>query len=251
VIRLFSVTKEFPGAPPALRDVTLRIPKGQFVFITGPSGAGKSTLLKTIFAAEQPTSGSVIIGGRNIARLTRKSIALLRREVGVVFQDFKLIPSRNVGENVAFALEVVGTPQREITRRVYFLLRSVGLEDKLRAGPLTLSGGEQQRVAVCRALANNPSILLADEPTGNLDPERSRETMELLQEANTKGTTVIVATHDLAQVRASGKRVIRLEGGQVVQDDEAPIEKDDDQAPLPPAGRETDAAGGVGEQAPA
>lgn len=229
MIRLFSVTKEFPGAPPALCDISLRIPKGQFVFITGPSGAGKSTLLKTIFAAELPTDGSVIVGGRNVARLTRKSIAMLRREVGVIFQDFKLIPSRTVAENVAFALEVVGTPQREITRRVYFLLRSVGLENKQRSGPLTLSGGEQQRVAVCRALANHPSILLADEPTGNLDSERAQETMDLLNEANTKGTTVVVATHDLALVRASGKRVIRLEGGRVVQDDEAPPPEDDDE----------------------
>lgn len=232
MIRLYSVTKEFPGAPPALVDVTLHIPKGHFVFITGPSGAGKSTLLKTIFAAERPTRGSVIVGGRNVARLTRGSVALLRREVGVVFQDFKLIPSRTVGENVAFALEVVGTPRREITRRVYFLLRSVGLEDKMHARPLTLSGGEQQRVAVCRALANHPSILLADEPTGNLDAERSREIMDLLHEANNKGTTVVVATHDLEMVRTSGKRVIRLDAGRVVEDDDAPpVEEPDEAAP--------------------
>ncbi|RMG19867.1 MAG: cell division ATP-binding protein FtsE [Deltaproteobacteria bacterium] len=222
MIRLYSVTKEFPGSAPALRDVTLHVPKGQFVFLTGPSGAGKTTLLRTIFAAERPTAGSVIVGGRNTARLTRKSIAYLRREIGVVFQDFKLIETRTVGENVAFALEVVGTPRKEIERRVYFLLKSVGLENKIHADPRTLSGGEQQRVAVCRALANHPSILLADEPTGNLDQERSIEIMELLSDANAKGTTVVVATHDLDLVERFRRRVIRLDRGRVVEDLEAP-----------------------------
>lgn len=222
MIRLYHVSKEYPGAPPALQDVSLHIPKGQFVFITGPSGAGKTTLLRTIFCAETPSSGSVLVGGRNTARLDRTSVAHLRREIGVVFQDFKLIPSRTVGENVAFALEVVGTPRREIQRRVYFLLKSVGLEAKVDANPATLSGGEKQRVAVCRALANHPSVLLADEPTGNLDAERAIEIMELLTEANAKGTTVVVATHDMELVERFRRRLIKLVGGEVVEDFEAP-----------------------------
>ena len=226
MIKLFHVTKQFPGSPPALRDVTLRVPKGQFVFLTGPSGAGKTTLLRTIFCAERPTEGQILVGGRNTARLNRNSIAHLRREIGVVFQDFKLIPSRTVGENVAFALEVVGTSRKETLRRVYFLLKSVGLESKMNASPKTLSGGEQQRVAVCRALANHPSILLADEPTGNLDAERAVEIMDLLHEANTKGTTVVVATHDMDLVERFRRRLIRLEAGQIVEDDEAPPDEE-------------------------
>ncbi len=226
MIKLFHVTKQFPGSPPALRDVTLRVPKGQFVFLTGPSGAGKTTLLRTIFCAERPTEGQILVGGRNTARLNRNSIAHLRREIGVVFQDFKLIPSRTVGENVAFALEVVGSSRKEILRRVYFLLKSVGLESKMNASPKTLSGGEQQRVAVCRALANHPSILLADEPTGNLDAERAVEIMDLLHEANTKGTTVVVATHDMDLVERFRRRLIRLEAGQIVEDDEAPPDEE-------------------------
>lgn len=230
MIRLFNVTKEFPGSPAALRGVTLRVPKGQFVFLTGPSGAGKSTLLRTIFAAEQPTHGSVIVGGRNTARLNRKSIAYLRREIGVVFQDFKLIESRTVGENVAFALEVVGAHPKAIAKRVYFLLKSVGLEGKINASPVTLSGGEQQRVSVCRALANNPSVLLADEPTGNLDSERAVEIMELLNAANAKGTTVVVATHDLDLVERFRRRLIRLDAGRIVEDLEAPPQDESEEA---------------------
>jgi cell division transport system ATP-binding protein len=222
VIRLYHVTKEYPGSPPALRDVTLHVPKGQFVFLTGPSGAGKSTLLRTIFCAEQPTAGQILVGGRNVARLNRARIAHLRRDVGVVFQDFKLIDSRTVGENVAFALEVVGTSRKEIARRTYFLLKSVGLEHKVNADPRTLSGGEKQRVAVCRALANHPKVLLADEPTGNLDADRSVEIMDLLHEANAKGTTVLVATHDMDLVERFRRRVIKLERGKIVEDKEAP-----------------------------
>ncbi len=222
MIRLFNVTKEYPGSRPALLDVSLHVPKGQFVFLTGSSGAGKTTLLKTIFCAERPTKGQILVGGRNTARLDRNRIALLRREVGVVFQDFKLISSRTVGENVAFALEVVGAGRRTINKRVYFLLKSVGLEDKISADPRTLSGGEQQRVAVCRALANHPKVLLADEPTGNLDSERSVEIMELLHEANARGTTVMVATHDTELVERFRRRVIHLDRGRVIEDDESP-----------------------------
>ncbi len=224
MIRLYHVTKEFPGSPPALRDVSLHVPKGQFVFLTGSSGAGKTTLLRTIFCAERPTSGQILVGGRNVARLDRSRIALLRREVGVVFQDFKLIHSRTVAENVAFALEVVGARRREILKRVYFLLKSVGLEHKMNADPRTLSGGEQQRVAMCRALANYPKVLLADEPTGNLDEERSIEIMELLNDANAKGTTVVVATHDVGLVELFRRRVIQLDKGRIVADAEAPVE---------------------------
>ncbi len=227
MIRLYHVTKEFPGSPPALRDVSLHVPKGQFVFLTGSSGAGKTTLLRTIFCAEQPTTGQILVGGRNVARLDRNRVAFLRREVGVVFQDFKLIHSRTVGENVAFALEVVGTRRREMLKRVYFLLKSVGLEHKMNVDPRTLSGGEQQRVAVCRALANYPKVLLADEPTGNLDTERSVEIMNLLHEANAKGTTVIVATHDMDLVERFRRRVIHLERGRIVEDAEAPPETEE------------------------
>jgi cell division transport system ATP-binding protein len=215
VIQLFHVYKSYDGDGQALVDVSLEINKGEFVFLTGPSGAGKSTLLKLIFCAERPTRGQLLVNGRNIGRLARSAVPYLRRNVGVVFQDFKLLPRRTVEENVSVALEVLGTRTTEIRRKTFALLKQVGLAHKLHHYPPRLSGGEQQRVAIARALVNDPQILLADEPTGNLDASRSQEILELLEAANARGTTIIVATHD-EKLLARGKRIIALEGGHVV-----------------------------------
>jgi cell division transport system ATP-binding protein len=218
MIQLFHVTKEYPGEPPALSDVMLHVTKGEFVFLTGPSGAGKSTLLKLIFCAEAPTSGQLLLFGRNVARVSAGEIPWVRRHIGVVFQDFKLLPERTIGENVALPLEVRSLPRREIRRKVQGLLRSVGLEHRAEKFPPALSGGEQQRVAVARALAADPALLLADEPTGNLDADRTLEVMELLAAANARGTTVIIATHDRSLLQRYTRRVVALERGRLVSD---------------------------------
>lgn len=217
MIQLYHVYKIYGADAPALADVTLDIPKGEFVFVTGPSGAGKSTLLRLILNAEVPTRGHLLVNGRNTLRLKRRAIPHLRRNIGVVFQDFKLLTRRTVEDNVAISLEVLGLPRREIRRRTFNMLKQVGLVHKLHQLPPRLSGGEQQRVAVARALIGEPQILLADEPTGNLDRERSLEIMSLLEQANARGTTVVVATHDKSWVSMRGdKRVIALEQGRVV-----------------------------------
>jgi len=218
MIQLFHVTKEYPGEPPALSDVTLHVTKGEFVFLTGPSGAGKSTLLRLIFCAEAPTSGQLLLFGRNVARVSPGEIPWVRRHIGVVFQDFKLLPERTIGENVALPLEVRSLPRREIRRKVQGLLRSVGLEHRAEKFPPSLSGGEQQRVAVARALAADPAVLLADEPTGNLDADRTLEVMELLAAANARGTTVVIATHDRSLLQRYTRRVVTLERGRLVSD---------------------------------
>jgi cell division transport system ATP-binding protein len=218
MIQLFHVTKEYPGEPPALADVTLHVTKGEFVFLTGPSGAGKSTLLRLIFCAEAPTSGQLLLFGRNVARVSAGEIPWVRRHIGVVFQDFKLLPERTIGENVALPLEVRSLPRREIRRKVRGLLRSVGLEHRAEKFPPSLSGGEQQRVAVARALAADPALLLADEPTGNLDADRTLEVMELLAAANARGTTVVIATHDRSLLQRYTRRVVALERGRLVSD---------------------------------
>ncbi len=217
MIQLFHVSKWYQKDVPALQDTNLHVPKGDFVFITGPSGAGKSTLLKLIFAEERPTNGQILVHGRNIARLPTSRIPTLRREIGVVFQDFKLLPNRNVFENVALALEVLGMPRRDISRRVWLILKRLGMHHKMRANPLTLSGGEQQRVAIARALVNEPLILIADEPTGSLDHDASDRIMEVFTDVNARGTTVIVATHNMGMVSSMGKRVVHLDGGRIVQ----------------------------------
>jgi cell division transport system ATP-binding protein len=217
MIQLFHVSKWYQKDVPALQDINLHIPKGDFVFITGASGAGKSTLLKLLFADERPTNGQILVHGRNIARLPRAKIHTLRRETGIVFQDFKLLPSRNVFQNVALSLEVLGLPQREISRRVWLMLQRLGIHHKMRANPLTLSGGEQQRVAIARALVNEPIILLADEPTGGLDQDASQRIMDVIADINARGTTVIVATHNTEIVRSMGRRSIHLEGGRILQ----------------------------------
>jgi len=218
VIQLFHVTKEYPGDAPALSDVTVSVEKGEFVFLTGASGAGKSTLLKLIFCDEPATSGQLLVLGRNVAKISPRSIPYLRRAIGVVFQDFKLLPRRTVAENVALPLEVLSLSPKDIRRKVKTLLRSVGLEHRAQKFPPSLSGGEQQRVAVARALAADPPILLADEPTGNLDPERTLEVMELLSAANARGTTVVVATHDRSLLDRYKRRVVTLERGRLVSD---------------------------------
>jgi cell division transport system ATP-binding protein len=218
VIQLFHVTKEYPGDGPALQDVTLAIEKGEFVFLTGPSGAGKSTLLKLIFCDEPATSGQLLLFGKNVAKIRPAAIPFVRRNIGVVFQDFKLLAQRTVAENVALPLEVRTLPDREIKKRVRALLRSVGLEHRGDKFPPSLSGGEQQRVAVARALAADPALLLADEPTGNLDPDRTLEVMDLLHDANARGTTVVVATHDRSLLERYKRRVVALERGRLVSD---------------------------------
>jgi cell division transport system ATP-binding protein len=218
VIQLFHVSKEYPGDGPALQDVSLTIGKGEFVFLTGVSGAGKSTLLKLIFCDEPATTGQLLLFGKNVAKIAPRAVPFVRRNIGVVFQDFKLLPQRTVAENVALPLEVRGLSDRDISRRVKILLRSVGLEYRADKFPPSLSGGEQQRVAVARALAADPALLLADEPTGNLDPDRTLEVMDLLNGANARGTTVVVATHDRSLLERYKKRVVVLEGGRLVSD---------------------------------
>jgi cell division transport system ATP-binding protein len=219
MIQLFHVFKRYGSDSPALADVNLSIGKGELVFLTGPSGAGKSTLLKLLFCAEKATSGQVLITGRNIARLQSAAIPLLRRKIGVVFQDFKLLPGRTVHDNVALALDVLGVSRRVGNRRVLAMLKQVGLSHKADSYPPRLSGGEQQRVAIARALVNDPSILLADEPTGNLDPKLTVEIMDLLHDFSARGATVVVATHDRPLIERYEKRTISLDSGRVVSDE--------------------------------
>lgn len=199
----------------ALRDLTITIGKGEFVFLTGPSGAGKSTLLRLLLLQEAPTEGDVIVGGRNLARLTRGEVQAYRRTVGFVFQDFQLITTKTVFENVSFALRVLGLPIEQQRRRTYQVLKWVGLQHRLNAVPEELSGGEQQRVAIARALVNEPHLVLADEPTGNLDPDLSLEIMNLFRDINASGTTVVVATHDRELIKWVGRRVVHLEHGRL------------------------------------
>lgn len=223
MIQLFNVTKIYNGDVPALQGITMRVDKGEFVFITGKSGAGKTTLLRLIFRAELPTKGAILVNNFNIARLQRQSIPFLRRNIGVVFQDFKLLPQKTVFENIAFALEVIGTPRRGINQRVMHVLQYVGLKHKRDVFPIRLSGGEQQRVAIGRAIVNRPPILLADEPTGNLDPEISMEIMQLFQAINQQGTTVVVATHDVDLIKKIRKKVFCLDKGKLI--DVVPMEE--------------------------
>jgi len=215
---MYHVSKSYMAGQYALHDVSLEVHRGELVFLTGPSGAGKTTLLELLFAAEQPSEGQILVLGRNVARLGAGAVPALRRRVGVVFQSFKLLEDRTVEENVRLALDVIGVPRREARARVFQMLKSVGLQHRRFHHPLSLSGGEQQRVALARALVNEPEILLADEPTGNLDPELTIEIMDLVVSASTRGTTVMVATHDLSLVERYGKRVLRLEDGRIVED---------------------------------
>lgn len=214
MIRLYHLTKTY-GDRDALHDVSLHIEKGEFVYVTGPSGAGKSTLLKLLYGAERPTEGKLLVGGVDISKLPRARVPLLRRNMGVVFQDFKLLPMRSVGENVAMALEVIGSPKEQIRRRIPAVLNIVGLKGREDALPTQLSGGEQQRVAIARSIVNDPALLLADEPTGNLDGAMAVEVMEILQAINLRGTTVLVATHDVGLMERFPYRRIRFEDGRL------------------------------------
>lgn len=219
MIVLENVSKSYSTGAPAIKKVNLTIEKGEFVFIVGNSGSGKSTLIKLLLKELEPTEGKISINGKVLNKMKRKKIPELRRDMGVVFQDFRLLKDRNVYENIAFAQRVVETPSRIIKRRVPAMLSLVGLSEKYRSYPKELSGGEQQRVALARALVNNPSILLADEPTGNLDPKNSWEIMKLLEEINKRGTTVLVVTHNREIVDAMSKRVITMNKGIVISDE--------------------------------
>jgi cell division transport system ATP-binding protein len=216
MIQAFHVYKQYDRESMALSDITLHVAKGDFCFLTGPSGAGKTTFLKLVFREELPSQGQILVGGRNVTAIPQGQIPELRRSVGVVFQDFKLLKRKTILENVAFVPRILGVPAREQKRRAFASLRSVGLHHKMHAYPMQLSGGEQQRVAIARALINEPMLLLADEPTGNLDPEMAQEIMRLFLEVNARGTTVLVATHDREMIQRMGKRVIALERGRVV-----------------------------------
>jgi cell division transport system ATP-binding protein len=216
MIQMYHVHMSYGPDSPALVDITLRVDKAEFVFVTGPSGAGKTSLLRLLLLAERCDSGQILVFGENVARIRESRVPYVRRRIGVVFQDFKLLPARTVSENVAVGMEVLGKSRREIAKKTAEVLRLVGLEHKASSYPLKLSGGEQQRVAIARAIMNDPPILLADEPTGNLDPMLSREIYDLLTEINARGATVVVATHDIGWVGRTQKRVIRLERGRVV-----------------------------------
>ena len=220
MIELYHVTKAYERDIVALSDINLKIKKGEFSYITGPSGAGKTTFLKMLFAAERPSSGQILISGRNISRIRPRDIPYLRRQIGVVFQDFKLINHWTVYQNVAFVLEILGRQGKDIRRHVLQTLKRVQLHHRIDSFPQKLSGGEQQRVAIARALINQPQILLADEPTGNLDPDITEEIMKLFVEINDRGTTVLFATHDRALIRAYPKRVISLKSGSLFSDSE-------------------------------
>jgi cell division transport system ATP-binding protein len=215
VIETQSLGKTYGRGMFALHDLNLSIDKGEFAFLTGPSGAGKSTLLRLLLLEERPTEGEIIVGGRNLSSLSRDEIQAYRRTVGFVFQDFKLIPTKNVFDNVSFVLRVLGQPIEQQRRRTYQVLKWVGLQHRLNALPDELSGGEQQRVAIARALVNEPHLVLADEPTGNLDPDLSLEIMNLFRDINASGTTVLVATHDRELIKWVGRRVIPLEHGRL------------------------------------
>jgi cell division transport system ATP-binding protein len=217
MIQFFRVYKTYPGNIKALTDISFAIQKGEFVFVTGPSGAGKTTLLKLIIRVEKPDQGEILVNKRNLSRLKNSQIPLLRREVGFIFQDFKLLNNKSVYDNIALVLRALGHNKREIPKRVRQVMKVVGLEEwVLKHSPLKLSGGEQQRVAIARALANTPSIILADEPTGNLDPELTVEIMDFLEKINTLGTTVVVATHNTGLVAQYNKRTIPLYRGELV-----------------------------------
>ncbi|MEE1250107.1 MAG: cell division ATP-binding protein FtsE [Lachnospiraceae bacterium] len=219
MIKLEHVSKSYSAGIPALNDISLNIEEGEFVFVVGDSGSGKSTLIKLLLKELEPTEGKITINGRDLHKIRRKQIPRYRRNVGVVFQDFRLLKDRNVYENVAFAQRVIGTSTRKIRSNVPTMLSMVGLAAKYKSLPKQLSGGEQQRVAIARALVNEPKILLADEPTGNLDEKNAWEIMRLLEEINKRGTTVLVVTHNMQIVKAMKKRVITIKKGVIVKDE--------------------------------
>ena len=227
LIRIDNVQKTYKNGVVALYDFNLSIKKGEFVFVIGASGSGKSTLIKMLYREERPDKGSIIIGGINVAKLKNRKVYILRRKIGVVFQDFKLLPKLTVFENVAFALELFGYDKIEIQRRVLEVLDVVGLKNKVRQYPDPLSGGEQQRIVIARAIANRPKLLICDEPTGNLDPDTSMEIMRVLENINNLGTTIIMATHDRTIVNRMNKRVILIDNGRLKKDFEKGTYRDE------------------------
>lgn len=218
MIKMFHATKRYDQQYVALNDITLNVPKGQFAFLTGPSGAGKSTLLRLLIREEIATSGQIIVNGRNIAIIPDHQIPILRRNIGFVFQDFKLLKRKTVYENVTFVLHVIGASPRIQKKRAFEILKNVGLQHKMHSYPLQLSGGEQQRVAIARALINEPVLLLADEPTGNLDPDLAFEIMQIFKRINARGTTVLIATHDKDMIQKIRGRVVILDHGRLSDD---------------------------------
>ncbi len=218
LIRLTNVKKTYNTGVTAIQNMNLTIGKGEFVFIIGSTGCGKSTLIKMLYREEKPSAGQIIVGGIDVGRLRNRKVYKIRRKIGVVFQDFKLLPKSTVYENVAFALEIFGLPKDEIHAKVVKVLELVGLKHKIKSYPAQLSGGEQQRVAIARAIVNGPKLLICDEPTGNLDPKTSMGIMEVLEEINKLGTTIIMVTHDIDIVKKMNKRVIVLDSGRVLKD---------------------------------
>ena len=219
MIEMQDVYKTYPNGVVALNGINVRIKQGEFVYVVGPSGAAKSTFIKMMYREEKPTSGKIIVNGVNLAKIKDSKVPLLRRNIGVVFQDFKLLPKLNVYENVAFALEVIEESPKAIRKKVMEVLDLVGLKHKVRSYPNELSGGEQQRVSIARSIVNSPKIVIADEPTGNLDPETSWGIMELFEKINDRGTTIVMATHNKEIVNATRRRVIAIENGKIVRDE--------------------------------
>ncbi len=219
MIRLIDIEKEYDNGTKALKGVDVRIDDGEFVFLVGPSGSGKSTIIKLITAEIAPTEGRLMVNGYNLNNIRPSQVPYMRRTLGIIFQDFRLIDKKTVWENLAFVMRAVGSSNREIRRRIPYVLELVGLEQKADHYPSELSGGEQQRVAIARALVNNPSMIIADEPTGNLDPQRSLEIMTLLERINGLGTTVLVVTHEKALVNRFAKRVVAIENGRIISDE--------------------------------
>lgn len=219
MIEMQDVYKTYPNGVVALNGINVRIKQGEFVYVVGPSGAGKSTFIKMMYREEKPTSGTIMVNGVNLAKLKDSKVPLLRRNIGVVFQDFKLLPKLNVYENVAFALEVIEESPKAIRQKVMEVLDLVGLKHKVRSYPNELSGGEQQRVSIARSIVNSPKIVIADEPTGNLDPETSWGIVELFEKINDRGTTIVMATHNKEIVNATRRRVIAIENGKIVRDE--------------------------------
>lgn len=219
MIEMQDVWKTYPDGTHAIRGINLKVDRNEFVYVVGPSGAGKSTFMKMIYREEKPTKGQIFVNGFNLAKLKQRKIPYLRRNIGVIFQDFRLLPKLTVAENVAFAMEVIEAPKKLIKKRTAEVLDLVRLKEKADSLPTQLSGGEQQRVAIARAIVNNPSVIIADEPTGNLDPETSWDIMKLLEEINYRGTTILMATHNKEIVNTIRKRVIAIEKGQIARDE--------------------------------
>ncbi len=218
MIEMMNVSKKYPNGITAVNNISIQINDGEFIYVVGPSGAGKSTFIKMMYREEKATAGRIIVGEFDLMKMKERNVPYLRRHVGVVFQDFKLLPRLTVFENIAYAMEVIGAKPKEITDRVNEVLELVGLKHRMRMFPNELSGGEQQRVAIARAIVNTPEVLIADEPTGNLDPDTSLEIMQILEEINKRGTTVVMATHNSSIVNEMKHRVIAIENGRIVRD---------------------------------